>query len=179
MDYLSIDIETTGLDYTRHQMIEFGAVWDRAGCDRVMFRRIVLHEDYVMSPYCVTLHTGLFEEINALQPDSKVACSLEELPTLFREWLLSHGWGGEKLNITGKNYLSFDVDWVDSMLLAANVGVRRRVLDPAILYVKDGDDRLPNLDTCLSRAGIEVNGERHTAVYDALCVCLLLREAGL
>jgi hypothetical protein len=189
MDFLSIDIETTGLDHTRHQMIEFGCVWDRVGHERVSFRALVLHKDYTFDPYCVTLHTQLFEEINALEEvdtlscdgaATKSVCTPDTLPTNFRCWLEDNGWDGGKLNITGKNYSSFDADWVGPMLLVAGVPVRRRVLDPAILFVEPGDDKLPNLDECLSRAGVPViDADRHTAVYDALCVCLLLRAKGI
>ena len=191
LEWLSIDIETTGLVSTRHQMIEFGCVWDRGGDGVASFRALVLHPDYVMNPYCVTLHTGLFAEINAL-PDLElhvicdddvaysIACSYGELGALFRGWLLRSGWDAvARFNVTGKNYATFDAAWVAPMLEDADVQVRSRVIDPAILYVRPGDNCLPDLDTCMQRAGLIIEGKRHTAVYDALCVSRLLRRAGL
>ena len=191
MKILSIDIETCGLDPSLHPMIEFGAVWDD-GIDRRSFRALVVRRDgnYNMTPYCVALHQGLFAEIEHVDwegmesggyeesgsdPSYRIVCLVEELGTWFRGWLDNVGAAG-RLNVAGKNFSSFDAAWVGELLLEAGIKLRRRVLDPAMLYIEDEDEKLPDLKTCCQRAGIEYDdAAAHGAVYDAMVVSKLLR----
>lgn len=191
MDFLSIDIETTGLDPALHQMIEFGAVWSRVGIGDVTFRALIVYDNYVTDAYCAVLHQALFAEIVGVaklmqevdvvtivaDPTCReMGCRIENLDLLLIEWLEANGWAGEKLNVAGKNYPAFDDKWVGDVV---SVPFRRRVLDPAMLWVQEGDSKLPNMDICMERAGIVIGDGRHTAVYDAECVVSLLRAAGI
>lgn len=70
MKYVSIDIETTGLDMDKHQIVEIGAVIDELGSDIPLedlpkFRAVLIHEDMTMGSYCANLHRDLWPEILA------------------------------------------------------------------------------------------------------------------
>lgn len=202
MQHLSIDIETCGLDPTIHPMIEFGAVWDDGVSDVAelkRFRALVVRRDgnYHINSYCIGLHQDLFREIEtvdwnrmatgayetsdgmtkgrAVPTLTSIVCVVEELGSWLRGWLDALGVEG-KINVSGKNYGSFDSRWVGSHLAEAGILVRRRLLDPAMFYAQPGDDRLPNLTECCSRAGIELDKVAfHTAIYDAELVVKLIR----
>ena len=92
-----------------------------------------------------------------------------------------------KFNVAGKCFATFD----DQLMIRAgdisgqvwdpnNLWTkvrRRRILDPAMLYRQRGDEQLPNLTTCLERAGLEPTS-LHNALADAWDVCRLLRQGG-
>ena len=56
---IAIDIETTGLDPEEHQILEFAAVFENGE----HFHRLIRHDDYVISQYCLKLHKQLLKEI--------------------------------------------------------------------------------------------------------------------
>ena len=71
MKYLSIDVETSGLDPNKHQMIEFAAVMEDTEKDIPIdelprFRALILQPsgDYNLNTYCVQMHQVLFKEID-------------------------------------------------------------------------------------------------------------------
>lgn len=71
MKFLSIDIETTGLNENENQIIEIGGVVDdlknpKPINDLPEFHCYVTHETYHVSEYCLGLHgeTGIFEDLS-------------------------------------------------------------------------------------------------------------------
>lgn len=229
MKYVSIDIETTGLDPKRNQIVEIGAVLDEIGSttpieDLPKFRAVIIHGEMQMGAYCADLHHALWLEINKIQnsphkvrrtfsyipvvklddegdyifPSSKEAGLKENgwthycLPEMFEEllykWLCLHI-GGQyishhvqhgisspiKINVAGKNPGSFDIPFIEALPeWRGLVDLRRRVLDPASHFVQESDEHIPDLQTCLDRAGI-VSTVSHTAVDDAIDVVKLVR----
>ncbi len=72
MKYVSLDIETTGLDKNKNQIVEVGAVLDEIGSTTPIeelpkFRAVLLHDEMVMGPYCANLHRDLWQEISKAQ----------------------------------------------------------------------------------------------------------------
>ena len=72
MKYISIDIETTGLDKDKHQIVEIGAVIDELGSDTPIedlprFRAVLIHENMTINSFCANLHRDLWPEILAAQ----------------------------------------------------------------------------------------------------------------
>lgn len=70
MQYLSIDIETTGLDPKKNQIVEIGAVLDHLGNttpieDLPKFRAVLMHKEITIDPYCADLHKDLWAEMLA------------------------------------------------------------------------------------------------------------------
>jgi hypothetical protein len=80
-------------------------------------------------------------------------------------------------NAAGKNFVSFDQKFLERLPRWKQVfKIRRRVLDPAILFVDwTNDTAVPGLSLCKERAGLP-SLVTHNAVEDALDVVMLLRK---
>jgi len=71
MKYISLDIETTGLNKNENQIVEVGAVLDDIGSTTPIeklpkFRAVLLHGEMLMGSYCAKLHRDLWAEIQRL-----------------------------------------------------------------------------------------------------------------
>ncbi len=101
-----------------------------------------------------------------------------QIPSKFLEWISKHDKSmiESPLNIAGKNYAAFDklfLDGVDGW--QNNVKCERRFLDPSMIHVDwKNDKRLPSLDECLNRAGVDTN-VTHDALQDAIDTLLCIR----
>lgn len=194
MKYVSIDIETTGLDPSYHQMIEFGAAIEDtekqlSTCELPKFRALIKHDDYVINPYCLRLHAKLLDELTLKQKDNPAAwyiwyeedktyvCRPDALTFLFKQWLTNNGISPDtKVIVAGKNFNKFDINFIDP-IFKSQIKFHRRVLDPVVLFTQPTDQEPPNLSECAKRAGVEFTGSGyHTAVSDAVMVIELLRK---
>lgn len=192
MKYVSIDLETTGLDPDTCDVIEFAAVVDDTLKPDIpveqlpSFRRLVRREIYRGEPYALAMHGDLLREAaGTTQP----ACSPEMLYADFRQWCkereLIGRWNEppQKILVAGKNFAGFDLRFLRRM--RDDEGIRgawdeifsHRVLDPAMLFALAEDDRPPSLEQCLDRAGF-VKSVSHQALDDARDVVRCIR-AGL
>jgi len=183
MKYVSIDIETTGLDPLSHDIVEFGAVLDDLSDpkplkDRPRFHAYISEKEYVGQPYALSMHPDIFRRI-ATREKGYNYISPQKLGVKFKGFLLEHGYEVKynkiTINAAGKNLAGFDnlflknkTDW------ASHINVRARILDPAILYYEDGDEKLPDSKLCMERAGLK-GVVAHTAIEDAIMVIKLLR----
>jgi len=178
MPYVSIDIETTGLDPDTCQILEIGAVWDNwtKPIDELpTYRRLVAHSEYRGNAFALALNAALLKRLSGerepwfLDPD--------EVADDFAIWLRSCGWDGQTaLTAAGKNFASFDRQFLRRLpRFEQVVKLRHRTLDPAILFWHPNEDEeLPGSKTCYERAGINTN-VAHTAVEDAQAVVRLVR----
>jgi DNA polymerase III alpha subunit (gram-positive type) len=181
--YVSIDTETTGLDRDNHMLLEVGAViddWVTPIDELPTFHCYVDHaEDLVGSPYALSMHPTILRRIatheegwDYLEPDCVAG--------LFDEWLMENGIDSDQHHITaaGKNFDSFDRQFLRRLpYWQANVKTQHRSIDPGNLYWDPRIDLqgLPDLKTCMERAGIQ--GEvAHNAVDDAIVVVKLVRH---
>ena len=181
MRYVSIDIETTGLDPDRHQVLEVGAVYDNGSAldDLPVFRCLIQHDTIVGDISALIMNAELLAEINTYRLDKAYSrwiggthswiCKPTRFRHLFKEWL-------DELKVVkpvlaGKNVARFDLPFLERLGFVPH---HRRILDPAVLYIKSTDIVPPNLATCLERAGLP-NEVTHRAVDDAMQVVRLLR----
>jgi oligoribonuclease len=197
MKYVSIDIETTGLDPQKCQVLQIGAVIEDT--NRVMpldqlakFNCIVEHQEYVGQPTALAMNSKIlkvlgdmerlvdkeervnYRKINNIVPVGMVAQS-------FSMWLIANGFkatetGAVKINAAGKNFATFDKLFLQNIIgWTAKIQMRQRIIDPAILFVDwINDDSLPNLNSCIRRAGLD--GEvSHDALDDAIDVIRVIR----
>jgi oligoribonuclease len=176
MPYVSIDIETTGLDPAICQTLEVGAVVDdwKTPIDRLQrFRRVLLHQAVTGGPYAMALNANVLKQM--ANPQSE-CCKPEELGEQFAEWIGANGLDPLHLQAAGKNFASFDMQFLYRIPgFAQVVKFRHRVLDPALLFWRPlQDEKLPDSQTCYERAGLE-SKVAHTAVEDALAVVRLVR----
>lgn len=198
MKFISIDIETTGLDPQKNQILEFGAIAIDTSLGNAPyvsdFNAVFIHKELTGNPIALTMNAELINEINTvlktkdfdydeinlgidnddMHPrfgDSKYVRNSEEFQKYFDEWLESIGFT-ERLTLAGKNLSSFDLKFIEAA--GIKIKYRHRMIDPAILYVDwEKDETLPDLQQCLDRAGI-VKSVEHTSIADAIDVAELV-----
>lgn len=188
MKYISIDLETTGLNHDICNILEFAAVADdlrvQAPIDKLpKFQTYILQDHYIGESYALGIHTKIFKKISSWKKGGINICSPADLIPRFYTFLTTlAGYGANdggivKINVAGKNFGNFDSKFLEK-LPHHNLLVRfsHRILDPATLYFDPNEDtELPSTEKCLERAGFK--GEvKHSATEDAINVIKLLRK---
>lgn len=175
--YLSIDLETTGLDPEYCQILEIGAVWetwDKPISQLPCYRGLIKHQKYVGDAYALWLNHKLLKEIDDIKSEPR-----HDIVYNLVIWLKDQcGWDG-KSSITpaGKNFDSFDRQFLNRIpFFDTTIKLSHRSIDPAILYWDPrNDDKLPDTKECYKR--VCLNEEvAHNAVDDAKGVIRLIRE---
>lgn len=196
MIYVSIDIETTGLDPETCQILQVGAVIEDTRAlkkveDLPRFQCIIEHQSITGSPFALNMNRELLQKIGELEranredraeirkryniiPASLVARSI-------RMWLEANGIRTEddspiSINVAGKNFASFDKPFLQRLpSWNSLINVRSRIIDPAILCMDwENDSSLPNLDTCMQRSHVD-GSVTHDALQDAVDVIRTIR----
>ena len=177
MPYVSIDLETTGLDPETCQILEIGAVyddWTRPLADLPIFHKYIAHPLYTGQPYALAMNANILKRLsgNTYEPEFSIP---ETIVGDFQYWLNLHYKGTPSITPAGKNFSSFDLPFLKKFP-GWNIKISHRAIDPAMFYWRLDDEKLPDTKTCMERAGIK--GEvAHTAVEDAIAVVKLIRHA--
>ena len=198
MKYVSIDIETTGLNPETCQVLSIGAVIEDT--DNIMpvkdlptFHGVISSREISGDPYAINMNKDLIESMVYWQTgkdderyDLERLTGMkfyekEEIVKAFYNFLLENGFepNGEVIHLTvaGKNFGTFDLKFLERLpRWKQYIRVRQRILDPSILYVNWKEDTsLPGLGACKKRANLPEE-VAHDAVEDAIDVILLLRK---
>ena len=190
MRYVSIDIETLGLDLSS-SIVEIGAVIDdlskKEPLDKLpTFHCYIKMDSYRGEPYAMSMHSEILKKI-AKKEEGYSYLYPNEVGLTFKKFLINNDFEqdsrnnpkGQKkitINVAGKNFSGFDSRFLEEHTnFHDHVRVRSRIIDPAILFYQEGDRYLPSLDKCLERAGIDKKVD-HTAVNDSLDVIRLIRS---
>lgn len=204
--YVSIDIETLGLNPEYCDVIEFGAVIDDLKSplkELPRFQTYVMppkryagggyHRYYQGEPFAIAMHSDKLKliankkNINLANPD--------EIGPSFADWLCENGFKGDgqkkmevrneleqydpiKICVGGKNFASFDWDFLSRLEdWDKCIKIHHRIIDPCMMYFDPKtDDMPPSLGECLKRAGYTDKSVKHDAVDDALDVIRVLRH---
>lgn len=199
MKYLSIDIETTGLDPKTCQTLQIGIIIEDTEnplsfSEIPKLNLILRHSTLSGSIKALAMNSSLIQAIDDYN-DFKHERSLlsskmnnakfiepSEASLTIENFLLANGFrfnGSSRLifNAAGKNFGTFDKCFLEELPeWNSRFQVRNRVIDPAILYVDWKNDlSLPSLSQCKERAGLaeEVS---HDAIEDAWDVICTLRK---
>jgi hypothetical protein len=172
--YVSIDIETTGLDPMMCQVIEVGAVYDN-WVDPISelrtFHAVLKWPIIYGEPHALAMNAALLRRMeggHTIEP-----CELGED---FHYWLLDVCLDPFDVQAAGKNFSSFDMPFLYGVPnFKEKVHFRHRVIDPAILFWLPEDESLPGSKTCYERADMDTH-IAHTALEDALAVVRLIRR---
>ncbi|WP_084708715.1 3'-5' exonuclease [Hymenobacter norwichensis] len=186
MRYISLDLEMTGGNPQRHQILELAAVVEDTKhvlplTELPAFRRVVRHPEYVGTAGALALNARLLKELAGKEPNPEL-CTPEELLPQLREFLLLHGFKPDKkdcvaVTMAGKNIASFDLGFLRELPgYGTLVRAEPAMLDPAAFYLNwRKDSRLPTMQICKARAAFEDDTVAHEALADALDVVQLLR----
>lgn len=190
MKYISIDIETSGLDPNMHDILEIAAVLEDTSNPLPIKDLPVFHYHInKLTPYCVDpkaikIHgRNILADISyKIENNSPYICYPDEIFTRLSNFLYSQNYKDYKeafyLNVAGKNFSTFDLRFLQKIEKThwSNINFRSRIIDPAILYFDiQKDDQLPNMETCLERANIKEK-VTHNAIDDAIQVIKLIRK---
>lgn len=168
--FYSIDLETTGLDYRKHSVTEFAAVFTdlELSFTPKTFYRWLDPEDYLWSNYCLRLHSKWIDRVTArieakaweaTDTEPKICRSMNALIHDFKTWMFTEcghpvpddngKW--EKITPAGKNFGSFDKNFLEKANWPAMF--RHRAIDPTGLYLDKAIDSIPpELAQCKKRA---------------------------
>lgn len=192
MKYLSIDLETTGLDESWCQVLEIAAVLADTNDKTTPVESLptwtcrLWHKRIQGEPYALWLNAELIKDMDRARKDVEFATAHrymhpEKVFWTLDEWVKNElGSEYKKIAPAGKNYGTFDSRflwalpaWCREQLL------HRRALDPAAAFILPGDERPPDLKTCIERAGLTDwdESKHHKAVEDARVVVRLLRAS--
>jgi DNA polymerase III epsilon subunit-like protein len=195
MKYVSIDIETTGLNPDKCEILEMAAVYDNNPVIPIeqlpVFRYRVKKDTYTGEPYALHMHQRLLFDI-ATHPVNVSALGRTSwdnqygspvwLAKKFQSWLYDQDIDPHCFNVAGKNFANFDARFLRQLDgWKQFIKWHHRILDPGSMYVRPGDTQLPGTGECCGRAGIytadEIDGSKHEALFDARVVVALVRKA--
>ncbi len=190
MRYVSLDLETSGPDPLRHQVLELAVVVEDTKRPRPLaelpsFRRLLRYPELTGTAGALALNVRLLTEM-ADTKDGPAApadhCTPPELLPQLRDFLLAQNFrpdpkGRVRFVMAGKNVASYDLLFLRQLPgWGTLVRSEPATLDPAAFYLNwHKDSRLPSLSICKARAGQTDTTVAHEALADALDVVRLLR----
>lgn len=184
--YVSIDIETTGLDPDKCQILEIGVVledWNSPIEKLARFHCYVVNETITGEEYALNLNKAILERIdNRHLPENAQYKFLSpgQVAADLNGWLMANSViddvGGTVL-AAGKNFASFDRQFLKRLPEFEAIKFHHRNIDPGMLFWNPEIDAAPpSSKECMERAGIP--GEvLHTAIADAETVIAEVRFA--
>jgi len=188
--YVSIDIETTGLNPETCQVIQIGAVIDdyKTPIHQLeKFNCYIDHDVFRGEAYALSMHAKIFRIIAetrikhqyvTLEDGSWVSVA-KTAAHVFNMWLEKNGIHTRlgKIIVGGKNFGAFDKGFLEKLPeWKETIRMKHRFIDPGSMYYVPGvDDGPPSTEECLKRAGL-VPHVNHTAPEDAFDVVRLVRH---
>lgn len=184
MKYVSIDIETTGLDENYCQILSVGAIIEdtknKLPFEEIpKFHAVIVRDRIQGEPFALNLNRDLIELVNEYYTSKEKDTDLifineNYLAKSLNDFFIRNSLSG-KITVAGKNYQDFDKKFLDKVPHWNALDIHRRVIDPATSFVDwENDNELPNLNLCKQRAGLE-GIVTHNAIEDAWDVIQLLR----
>lgn len=182
MLYVSMDIETTGLDPFCHQILEIGAVIDDLsnpnGYTGNPFHCYVIHDPIIGHPYTLNINREIIATIAHRDSfPNELFLRPIYIVEAFMSWLKVEGILKEsKITFAGKNFATFDKLFLEKLPNWKDVPMGHHFLDPSSLYLDPKNDKQPpSLEICAKRAGLSM-AATHRAVDDARLVVEVLRR---
>lgn len=159
MKYLSVDIETTGLDPDWCEILQIGGcVADtRSPSVSQLFKVDVSWSRIQGEPFGLKMNSHLLTTEDAVPIDVAI--------TAFDAWVRSTG----VTIFGGKNFGSFDAPFLKKY---SEIDFGYRFIDPMMLYLEHDATELPSSDFCCRKA--RVANVTHDALEDAICVAKLV-----
>jgi len=195
MRYYSIDIETTGLDETEHQILQVGIAFEDTDhikqIDRIPQREFTIrHKKISGDLYALTMESNVNIMRYALEnPKNKDVLQQCELTNRLCEFMYECEGTiprNEKtgrtpkyrtITVAGKNFNGFDRKFLEAIPgFTDQIHMRYRTIDPAMLCIDWSRETPPSLQDC--KDSLKINGEvKHTALEDAIDVIKIIRKA--
>jgi oligoribonuclease len=182
MNYLSIDIETTGLEPDMDQILSIAAVLDTPETRHLpvnelpFFHRLIRHERYHGNAIALAMNSEILRKIGEDDNESWTL-PVGKVYETFIMWLQEQGMTGRRMVAAGKNFASFDRQFLGRLDWRFKKLFHHRSLDPGSMFVSSSDSVPPSTEECGNRASLERNEKAHDALEDARYVVRLVRAA--
>ena len=194
MKYLSLDLETTSLDPVNGQILQLACVvddlLDPKPLDELPRLNVFIHHDEIKGQsFALQMNSWILEILAETEPlpEGAIMSNMLQISSgvytddngniahtnnpvldfLYRNF----GGMGEKITVAGKNVAGFDIPFLPKPISSCFL---HRVLDIGPLYMEKEDVKIPDMATCLVRAGID-KSVTHCALDDAFQVVKLIR----
>jgi DNA polymerase III epsilon subunit-like protein len=189
MKYVSIDIETLGLDPDTCDVIEVGAVIDDlvTPIDKLeKFKAYICRESYRGQAYAMSMHSKLLKKISSYsivnvfdESENAHVTTSDMIASLFKVFLHQHYWknttAGESIVVAGKNFASFDWRFLRRLPnFSKDIKIKHIVIDPSMFFMTKDMIEPPSTEKCLELMGIKKE-VAHTSIEDALDVIRMVR----
>lgn len=179
MKYVSIDIETTGLNPEIDQVLEIAAVIEDTEHSHIPVEELpatvlpVQHERVQGSPFAMHMNAELLYHIS-----QGVGYRADQIRDYLDDFLRDNGWKWSAMSpiiAAGKNFAAFDLQFLRR--LPGDWWFHHRFLDPMAYFIRwDSDTVPPPTNVCMLRAGFKENDlVYHRALNDARYVISLMR----
>ena len=164
--YISIDIETTGTDDQRHQVLEIAAVYNQQGVDVMScphFQALVDPGEIIGEPYALNMNARLLERLAKEEVDSPAV-----VMTSLMDWVsdIQHHFDIDRFHLIGKNVGSFDYQFLKRMPCWEEAYFSYRHLEIGSLFSTPGGISGQS-DLYATRSVGTIKGREHEALYDA------------
>lgn len=183
MKYVSLDLETTGLDPKTASILEFGAVIDdteKPFHERRTMQTLVMPDPDAFGCQiagdlvALIMNAELLRELQDAKKRQTGYCKVDELVRQFKSFLAENGLADSRITFAGKNFAGFDLQFLKRLPNWRDIKHLLRYLDPGSMYATSRDDSPPDTAECLRRAGLEPS-VKHRALNDAEDICRLIR----
>jgi len=173
--YVSIDIETTGLDYNKCQILEIGVIIDNGEpLSKLPELRMVIDNEIISGEPCgLSMNSRL---IRAIADGKEELFYPEDVACILNSFLTTHG-VPNGFTIAGANFGNFDSKFLEKLPdWKSSIKSNHRYIDVGNLYWEPEIDGfyLPSMFQCLKRAKIN-KPVSHKAIDDAKDVIRLVR----
>ena len=195
MRYISVDCESTGLDFETCHVIEIGAIIEDTSHPKLTFEEVPKFSMILEWPiyqgqaYAINMNNRIFEKLaqadrGKMTGEEKIAAGvipMYKAGDFFYQFLKDNNVFQEKsksITIAGKNVIGFDKRMLEKVPhFFDKVQFRHKAIDPGVLYWNPlTDDQLPSLEECKKRAGLEKIEVSHNALEDAWDVVRVMRK---
>lgn len=184
MKYLSLDIETTGLDKDVHDILSIGMIvvdTEKVGKDVKLEDLPTLH--IAIQPvggvtgdlYALNMNKDLIEGLVEGHVEGAEIVEPHEVEMRVLDFIAEEIGGYEKITVIGKNAAGFDIPFIKSHYPEISGWFSHKVLDVGSMYFDANLHKdVPSLKKCKEIAGID-GIVTHNALEDAFDVVLLER----
>ena len=191
MKYVSLDIETTGLNPETCDVLEIGALFEDTDNplprnELPTFHCYIWRENYRGEPFALAMNAHIFKKILDLKKKETTEYLIannpqyllrpEEVASVFGAFL-SQNFSPLRAVVAGKNVAGFDLPFLSECIPSWEQMVKfnHRVIDPGMMYFNPVTDYVPpDLKECKKRAGLP-ELVTHEALDDAWDVIQLVR----
>ncbi len=179
MKILSLDLETSSLEPHTDNILMLSGVVEDLNDSKLLgqlpqFTVFIRRQVVTGQPYALAMNKWILDIISGKKKTPKGFEVIEPSQLCFRfENFIHDNFGYEvKATLAGKNVGVFDLQFLPKSM--QNL-FNRRVLDVGTLWLDPAvDDEIPNIKTCLKRAGLPEKVTHH-AYEDALQTISLIR----